>query len=621
MVAQVESSITISPSPRNRAETDPQIGTMRLAVLRPYALARLGRVVPDVSPKKCWSVRRDIAELKGRLCCGAEQVFKFVRVICDKGPENVRGTDLLKNAPCGGKGKMKIKPHLRELLATAIQVVCVKQGMKPGHRRTTRAVLDHMQAAGAKKNELPSRVTVVFHCKQPAILVKRAALIEGEHMVRVAGSSDDVFAINQCVHIDVTTFSSGDNVEDIVYVFDDQGRLLGILNVIFGLDVATRGVWTYLPIVGSVNSFLVGLAIRRGLLPKESLLEKFGIRGTYPYCGKPREIKHDCGSEFLSEHTKRVLVDIDIQFVDVCPPETPYYRAKDERFHRIAHAHFAEFVRSDIGRRYLQPVPGKPKAVGIRFSDVDRALLEWIVCDYHNGARGGLGGQTPLQRFEMAANGRNGMPKCGYPVPLEDTKRLLWDFLWEVPRVIGHTGIHAFNRTYRDSQLSLLFAPGKRSSRRRLSVRANPYALGSVFVRVPTENGDTSIISVPWLRESEKFPMDANTVRAASNPSYWEWKAIYSDLRRAGKQSPTPAEAEELASKRELEAEKARGSGNVARRVRGRERGQREMRRHFADELPPPVPISDGEPQNDERMPAPQLFEILPTGDGGASEY
>jgi transposase InsO family protein len=623
MVAAIETPALLRSVRRNTAESDPTIGTFRLATLKPYALARLGRAIPDEDPAKRWSLRKDSKQLSARLGCGVEFVFQLVNRICEIGPENIRGTDLLKKAPGGGKGKMKIKPPLRKPLSEAIFEVCVEHGMVPGHRRTTRAILEAMKKQGIAANGLPNRQTVAFHSRQPAILVARAARIEGEHMVRIIANSDEVKGINQCVQIDGTTFSSDDNEEDLLIALDDLDRELGIVNAVFGIDVATRGIWTYLPVVGAINSFLVGFALRRGLLSKQPLLDRYGLPGRYPWCGKPRRIVHDCGSEFLADHTQRVLVDMDIPFVDCCPVRTPYFRAKGERFNRTAHARFAEFLRSEQGRRYFRKVPGKPKAVGIRFSDLDPAMLAWIVSDYHNALHSGLGGHTPVQRFELLANGERGALKSGYPVPLEDTPELAWDFLWEMPRVVGHTGIHLCKRTYSDRRLAALFVPGERSSKKRIPVRLNPYALGSVKVKIPNENGVVSVVDVPWQRQSEQFLMDENTARAAANPSLWEWNAIYADLRRAGHEDPADAEAEELAEIREASAHSDRQPGAPVTRERKTDRSRRAMRLQLQHELAGGG--SDARELDDNAgkptLSLPPAPVLLPTGDGGAEEY
>lgn len=611
------SDAAIPRAAKNKAETDPAVGILRLRLLMPYALQRLGREDASIAGHARLSLRRDRHHLVQACGCGSKKIAEFIAKICRLGPENVRGTDLLKCAPNGGRGKMKIKGHLRQPLTDAIHQVCVVQGLKPGCRRATTAIKNALTAVGISVKDLPSRATIAFHSRQPAIYAARTARIEGEHMVRAVGENLEQLAINGCTYLDCTTFSSNDAEEDQVIALDVLDREIGIANAIFGLDAASRGVWTYLPFVGAPNTYLVGLAIRRGLLDKQVLLEKYSIEGRLPLCGKPKRISHDCGSEFIGQHTVRVLDDMDIGFVDVCPPYTPYYRGKAERFNRTAHALFAEFLRSDCAKPYFRKVPRKPKAVGIRFCELDRALLDWVVNRYHVTGHSGLNGESPLQRFERLARGGDTFHKSGYPLPVKDSPELMWDFLWQIPRTIGHTGIHLWNRRYTDPRLQQFFAIGKRSSKRKIIIGVNPYALRAVYVRLPSEYGGSEIVTIPWLPESGKYLMDANTATQATNPSRWEWDAIYADLRRVGIQ-PTCVEAEKLAAKREPETGPVSGAPQSRSNVPTRkDRANRAMRDQFATE----VPRTSSDVDNRALKLSPRVFTLLPTGANGADEY
>jgi len=101
---------------RNKREADVEIGCIRLKVLMPFAMARLGRSyeVWDsstnslVSSNASLTVKMFAKELASRLACGTDLIYKMIGVICIKGPENVVAEDMLKDAASGGKGTPRI---------------------------------------------------------------------------------------------------------------------------------------------------------------------------------------------------------------------------------------------------------------------------------------------------------------------------------------------------------------------------------------------------------------------------------------------------------------------------------------------------------------------------------
>ena len=620
-------SSSIPVCPKNCAETDASIGRIRMLRLIPYARARLGQSMAGGSDADVYvrlSLRRDMKQLTKDLACGAEKLRSWVHYICESGIENVRVSDFLKSAPSGGKGKCKIRQIVRAPMQDAINEVCVNQGITPGSRAATKRIRAEMERLGVPKNQQPSPRALKSAATAPDIVTAHTASVAGEHMCRVLGVNTEAMKINEVVLIDATTHSSDSDVAECLYAVDEFDRVLGLVNAIYGIDAATRGVWTALGYVGAANTFLAGLSIHRGLLDKGPLLAKYGICGAWPWCGKPSRLVTDRGSEFVGKRIKGTLDEIGIGFVDKSPPVSPYYKAKVERFNRTAHTLFTDFLRSEVGRKYFRPVKGKQGATGILFRDLDRAMLEWVVSIYHARGHKGLGGSSPLDRFNDIANGLRGFPLSGPPVAVADRPDLMWDFLWEEHRVINHVGISIFNRTYNDSNngknsaLTQFLAPGTRSSIKRNSTRFNPYALGQVFVR----RADTGeIFKIPYTPKNDVLPMTLDQARQAINPSLWEWRTAYTDLKRVGIEKPTPGQMSEVIQAREEKI--LNPSVSISGVLTQRDVSNLQMRVAFASAQPvattrPPPTIPNKTALNRKTL---QPATLLPTGRGGADEY
>lgn len=572
-------------SGRNFSETSIGDGCIRLKVLMPFALSRLGRSYEVWDNAANALIRRDgylrlrpfVKELASRLACGTDFIYELVSLICEKGPENVVAEDMLKQAPGGGKGTSRLSEAEEKALQDAVQKVCVEDGFKPATKAANKAIRSHLTQVGCVARNI-SRATIKSRSMSPYILAARTDAYQRDHLHRVAGQSDEVTGLNSVVVMDSTQFTDEDSELRVV---DAQGRDLGPANVIFAILKSNRGVWSFRAFAGAANGYLAGLTIKRGLVAKDGLLKRHEIPGIWPFHGKPGVINHDNGSEFVNDQVRRVLKSRDIACVDRSPPKTPHYRASEERFNRTAHVMFDDFLGSDFGKRYLRPVKGRPQAKGILLNDLDRALVEWIVCHYHSRPNKGLGGDSPLGRMEKFVMGKNGLPASGLPTSLADTEELKWDFLCEETRVVNQLGITFDHRRYVDAALSRLFKPGCRSSNTNVNFKYHPYAMGSVYVKLPDASGIDVVHAVKWLPETEKYRPAAQDQLASINPSLWEWNAIFKDVRRGNTEKATATLAEQLFAQREAEAnkgsDKAGAPGKKARRSEDRNRAMREL--------------------------------------------
>ncbi len=615
-------SICIPAGKKNAEEIDETIGRIRMRCLIPYARAQLGLPPIHEGPEEGQnaeklSLKRDQVALAAKLGCGVEKIRKFVRLIREKGIENVRASDFLKKAPGGGKGTCKVREAIRKPMFEAVKKACVQEGHPPGSARARKAIRLEMVALGVPSSKIPGRQALNAATYSPAIVSLHSGAVNGEHMGRVVDLATEAIAPNQMIFMDATVHSNESEPEECIYALNEAGKNMGLVNVIYGLDGATRGIWTVLGYVGAANGFLSGLAIHRGLLAKDALLAKYGIKGPWLWCGKPRRFVTDRGKEFIGRQTQRVIQSMDIMFSDRSPPRTAFYRAKAERFNRTAHKLYANFLKSEVGKKYFREVPGIPHATGILFKDIDRALIEWVVECYHVRGHAGLGGVSPIDRLFQMANGEVGFPLSGFPPPVADRSDLLWDFLWEEHRVINHLGISMINRRYNDERLTEFLVPGKRSSVVRQSVRFNPYGIGSVFVRKP----DTlEIIPIRYIHNNDQHPMSAEDRQKAINPSIWEWRSGRHDLKRVGISKPTPSQVEEVIQARENHIRSLADGASMGAITR-QDLTNLEMRDNFAAILP--AAISAPASSNILPLPPkrPSQMVLLPTGSGGASEY
>lgn len=572
---------------KNKGETCLETGQVRLQWLVPIALSHLGRPYElwdeakgKPVPQTRYIALRPIAtELADFLNCGEDFIYELVKRLKNLpgGPLNATAYLMLKKHQGGGAGTSRFSPQQEKALTDATWAVCVDRGVKPGTRKANEEIRSLLRAGpefvGCK---VPTAATIRSRCRSDAIKVAREDAYVRDHLNRLVGDPEKITGLYSQLAIDCSTMSN-ESAEAEVRIVTKDGEDLGVANTIWGILGANRGVWTVLGFPGSPNAFLVGAAIRRGLLAKDGLLKDCGLTGaSWPFHGLVGEIRHDNGSEFVNAHIEAALRsrNIGIPCIDRTPPRTPHERGKNERFHRTGQMLFYRFMGSEVAKRYLRTVKGKPGAIGITLDDLNRALIEWVVTEYHERPNNGLGGDSPMSRFEKFVEGKNGLPLSGLNAPLEDTLELRWDLMCCETRTVNHLGIQMHNRRYKCDALNGLLAVNSRSSERKLEVRFNPYKMGKVYVKIPNERGLEIITPVPYVPETERYRPSLEIQERSCDCSLWEWRAVWKMVCEGNTSRPTAGLAEAILQRQEQKgtargAQKTKTGSRVRRALRG----------------------------------------------------
>lgn len=621
----------------NMGEKEVRTGQVRLKWLMPFALARLGKSYEVWDPQTKAMVSRNcslplrpvVGELSDLLRCGEDFVFELVLRLVNYsgGPHNATAKDMMKVEQGGGKGTGRLETEQEEALRAAVWKVCVDRGMRVATRKTNDEIRQLLKSSGAfAENEIPTTSTIVQRSKSKEIATALADAYERDHLNRVMLGAEEIQGCHSQVLLDCSTMT---NEFEEVRVVDLFGNDLGIANSIWGINAATRGVWTVWGFPGTQNSFLTGYAIRNGLIDKDPLLKSYGFAGaSWPFHGRPGEIRHDHGSEFINSHIKAALLDRDVKIgcIDYSPPQTPHARGIGERFNRTAQQLFAEFLQSDIARKYRRTVNGKPDALGITNDDLNKALVEWVVTQYHFRPNKGLGGDSPMSRWEKMVLGKNGRPFSGIQMPLEDTDELKWSFLLRELRTVNHVGIQFENRTYRSPVLNRLLATNSRSSERKIEFRYSPYKLGRIYLKLPDEEGCEKIHEIPWVKATDKYFASREKERSAEDPTRWEWRQLFSDFRAGNTSKPTAGLVEELSNAKEEAA--TAGHASRGKSVKTAKKLARAAMRGFGADAIPKAHSPAAAPEaksnityQSDKPPARAIQPVYLSSDGGASDY
>lgn len=124
-----------------------------------------------------------------------------------------------------------------------------------------------------------------------------------------------------------------------------------------------------------------------------------------PFCGRPRRLRCDHGLEFAAAAVRQAAVAIGFEVV-FAPEYMPHRKGKIERLHStiisellIAMPFFTKGPRRADGSLAHAPVRAEPMTLKALVAELD----EWVGAYNLRRAHRGLGGQTPLERWNSDA--------------------------------------------------------------------------------------------------------------------------------------------------------------------------------------------------------------------------
>ena len=309
-----------------------------------------------------------------------------------------------------------------------------------------------------------------------------------------------------------------------IIVLDEEMRLpIGRPWLTLAIDVWSRMVFGYHLSLDAPSSFAVGLCLCHGMLDKAAELERRGVKGVWPVCGKPVLVHSDNGKDFRSHLIADTLDQYGIS-AKFRPPLTPHYGGHIER------------LAGTLGRK-VHALPGATFASPKQRGEYDaaakarmtlRELQHWmvnlIVGVYHNRPHDGIG-CSPLARWTQGMTGRTPAGP-GLPGSNIDARRLRIDFLPYLERTVQPEGIVWDKVWYRDPLLSQWVRADEGRRRRKFRVRRDPTDISKLYFLDPAL-GD--YVEIPY--------------RDYGRPSIslWDYRAVETWLRRQGRRAEDEA--------------------------------------------------------------------------------
>lgn len=513
---------TANASACNDNDPEKEVAQARMDALLPHAQACMaGNRLPS---------RKVLEPIEEKLHIHVSTMYRQIEYAVKVGC-NVTWSDFKKRQSSGGRGGTSLEDIEHAELKCAIDHVYFDLKLRPGQKGITNAIEGYILKRGnLHKDDIPSPKTIAKWTKH------YADRYDEQFKQKRSLSPRPLGPVMDAVAMDWTERNS--NSKESLVVLTDEDEVIGVANLVCGVEEVTLLPWGWLWCVGSPTPDLLPECVFWGTLTKRTLSEKYNLTHRASAAGKPRAISF-AANRTPPSSIVRQLADSAIGIA------TEQREISNPRLDGIAndlYGRFLEFL-DEQSKIALQLKKLSYQCQGsahgqkcIRWSDLEEQWVTWCFHYYIIQETTRLGGYAPATCFENLVKPKTLPAECGEA--LVDRPEYRYRYLQEERRVFNQHGIEIHNRFYSTESLKREFYEAGRSSRKKRSVWVSKIDLTEVYVRNPEiekrsatagePENTASIIAVPARRPTKGDLIDCTE---------WEWALRWKNSR--GPNNPT----------------------------------------------------------------------------------
>ena len=297
----------------------------------------------------------------------------------------------------------------------------------------------------------------------------------------------------QCDHLELPVI-----VVDAEFRFPIRRAWITVL-----IDLFSRMICGYYITLESPGNLSLGLAITHAILPKAETLNQLPYEATWPVAGLPWQLHADNAGEFQGNMLEWACMEYEF--------EIAFRKCKEPQYG----GHIESYLGTLSGQ--LRHLGGStregPGALGeknpselatMTLAELGAYILNLII-EYHGKPHSGLGGMTPLAKFQEGMRGTASTYPVGDLLIPADPVKLMLDFLPAIERVIGPAGVVIDYIWYMDDVLQRWVHakdPKNVSEARQFLFRRDPRDLSRIYFWDPEQRCYHVIPTRNLLRES-----------------------------------------------------------------------------------------------------------------------
>ncbi len=256
------------------------------------------------------------------------------------------------------------------------------------------------------------------------------------------------------------------------------------------IDVYSRMVIGFCLTFVKPSAFSAGLALVNAFLPKDAMLARHGITGSWPCWGLPEILAADNAKEFRGKMLERACNDPRYAIQqDFRPPAKPNYGAHVERLAGTLKGWMMDIVGAIPKTKRSRSQTKLDEFDLFTLEELEGWFTELIVEVYHNAEHSELG-MSPLEKYLEGLKGNVEQPGRGVPARLtaDLVARLRLDFLPFEERTVQREGISLDTNFYYHPSLRrfvLAKEPGASRKGRKFVLRRDPSDVRVIYFLDP----------------------------------------------------------------------------------------------------------------------------------------
>ncbi|MAZ86085.1 MAG: integrase [Cellvibrionaceae bacterium] len=257
---------------------------------------------------------------------------------------------------------------------------------------------------------------------------------------------------------------------DINVLNDDTETLLGRPTLTVLIDHYSRMVMGFQISFEEPSYASASLAVGSAVLPKNELLDSYGVEGSWPAHGVMETMVADNGTEFWGDNLDMAISEVG-SVLQYSPVKSPNYKGVVERFFRT------------LKTMLIDALPGKTNGVGngsdeykaeqeakLTLTQFKKIFLNWLVNIYHLEPRG-KAENSPLELWNESSR--------EFPVVEEDRKRIETILMASDTRTIQRDGVQIENLKYNSDSLRDIY---RREGVTKTLIKYSPFDIGHIYV-------------------------------------------------------------------------------------------------------------------------------------------
>jgi len=312
-------------------------------------------------------------------------------------------------------------------------------------------------------------------------------------------------------------FELDHTILDITLVDEVAREPIGRPYITAIIDVNTRVIPGYYISLDPTSRFSTSLALAHAILPKDTWLERLGVKAEWPFRGRPKVLIVDNAREFDCPWLREACEDLGIE-IDYRPVKTPHFGAHIERFFGSLEKAIHELPGTTFSNPTDRAGYDSDGKACMTISELEVWIAEWIGNVYHQRYHHGIL-MSPMKAWNDGILGTGERRGIGLPDLEPDEELLRIHLLPSEKKTVQQTGIKLHGiRYYSPALKHYIGQENSDGTKPQFIVRFDPRDLGTIYF---------------WDPQLEQY---FELVYRTPHPpvSYWEYVRYRRELKAQG---------------------------------------------------------------------------------------